>query len=137
MKRTALLTLLVAATLAALPACTYTPGSATDDPLPMSQYPQITVSGDDLLHETKLAEPPAVSVGDYRPMSVTVALRLEDHTDEKVQYRFLFFDERRVPLDIDPGWKYTVLRGREKTYLQGSALDTTAVNWQLEVRPTK
>ena len=127
-----LIPLLVAALLATA-ACQYRPGEAEVDPLPVEAYPEITVSGV-LEGQTLVAETPNVQRGDNVPLSVSLPLRLKNRDNIPVQYRFIFTDRSGRPLDIDPGWKYTTLRGRERTYLLGSATDTNANDWQLQVR---
>jgi hypothetical protein len=122
--------------LSAVAGCTYAPGKAEVDPLSVEAYPQITVSGV-LEGNTFLAEPPVVQRGDNRPLSISVPLRLAIREEIPVQYRFIFTDQAGRPLDIEPGWTYTVMRGRERTYLAGAASDTTAADWQLQVRESK
>ena len=127
------LILLIAVTLLTSTACKYRPGEAEVDPLSVEAYPEITVSGV-LEGQTLLAEPPNVQRGDNVPLSISVPLRLKNRDNIPVQYRFIFTDRSGRPLDIDPGWKYTTLRGRERTYLLGSATDINANDWQLQVR---
>ncbi len=119
--------------LLATAACKYRPGEAEVDPLSVEAYPEITVSGV-LEGQTLLAEPPNVQRGDNRPLSISVPLRLRSRDVVKVQYRFLFTDRSGRPLDNDPGWHFATIRGREKVYLLGSAMDTNANDWQLQVR---
>lgn len=128
--------LLALALLTPLAACKYEPGQAEVDPLSVEAYPQITVSGS-MVGQTFLSEPPIVTQTDQKPLQVTVPLRLKQEEELSVQYRFLFRNAAGVPLDLDPGWKYTVIRGREKTWMQGTAKDTSAKDWQLEVRESK
>jgi hypothetical protein len=56
----------------------------------------------------------------------------------RVQYRYLFMDAQGRPVERNEvGWKYQVLPPGVERFLEGNALDTTAVNWRLEIRPAQ
>lgn len=113
------------------------PGSAQVDPLPGDQYPKIAaldglsrwiaVSGFE-------AEPPTAT----RPIQITTSVRaMTDGQELNVQYRYMYFDNRNSPLNPNPDWQYVRLPSRAQVFLRGSAMDTSAVDWRLEIRPAR
>lgn len=113
------------------------PGSAQVDPLPGDQYPKIaaleglskwiSVSGFDV-------EPAAPT----RPIQITTAVRaMTDGPELNVQYRYVYFDNRSSPINPNPDWQYVRLPSRAQVFLRGSAMDTSAVDWRLEIRPAR
>ncbi len=110
------------------------PGAAEPDPLPASAYPQIAALGG--LDGYLAYDKPVVNRPADRPMNVSVPIRLKSDAGLKTQYRFIFFDQNGRPLEPDPTWQFTFLPARAQAFLEGSALDTDAVDWRLEVRPS-
>ncbi len=123
----------VAGLMVVLAGCGSTaPPAANIDPYSGQAYPNITV-------EPKL-QPwivfrPAV-VEKSEAMRVTVPIRLATTTQNPiaVQYKFTFKDGNGVPLRVQSDWKYLQLEPNMLRDLQGSALDSNAADWYLEIR---
>jgi hypothetical protein len=121
---------------AGLPACdtVKAPGSAQPDPLPPVMYPKIEAA-EGLSGFLKFDEPKITSES---PLGVSVPIRAAtDFEDLNVQYRFIFFDVKGVPIDPDRPWKYTKLASRRQEFLMGNALDSNAKDWRLQIRPAR
>lgn len=134
---------LLIAALAAASACSSNksavlpPGGAQMDPLPGDQYPKveaaeglsryIVVSGAEVTPATATA-----------PMSVIVAIRSQTEYQEiEAQYRFFFFDENNRPLQTQPDWRRVRLPSRSQVFLEGGAMETSARDWRLQIRPAR
>ena len=101
------------------------PAAKTTDAWPRSS-PSVPVVADEALNC-----PPSA-------LKVTVALRDErDDKERRIQYRFFFFDERGIPENNNPDWRYKELPRRAAIYVDGNALDKDAVDWRLELRPAR
>ena len=109
-----------------------TPHAGRVDLVTADEYPPITVL-DDLSWKLVFGQP-IVDQGDKRPLNVTVPVRVVNDSGIAVQYRFEFLDELGRPLQPDMQWRYVQLPGRNQRFLEGSALDTAAVDWRFEVR---
>ncbi len=110
------------------------PGEPNPDPVAYANYPQIATL--ERLHRyivvSKVIEDPGP------PLSVTSVVRAKTRTDEwDVQYRYFFLDEAGRPLEADPDWRFMHLPARTQMYMEGNALDSTAVDWRLEIRPAR
>ena len=57
--------------------------------------------------------------------------------ETNVQYRFLFFDHSGRPVGPDPAWQQIYLPARAQEFVTGTALAKEAVDWRLEVRPSR
>ncbi|MGQ0628613.1 MAG: hypothetical protein ACT4PL_11000 [Phycisphaerales bacterium] len=111
------------------------PGSVQGDPLPATLYPKIAVL-EGLQGFIVMGTEPRVNVGP--PMGVTCALRAKTDFEElSVQYRYIFFTSAGVPLNNNPDWQYQRMQSRVESFFSGNALDRTAVDWRLEVRPAR
>lgn len=135
--------LLAAASLAAVLAAgcktdtVKAPGSAGVDQLPSDQYPKVEATGG-LSPYIVISGANVTDGTPTRPMSVVSAVRSTWDKDVlNVQYRYFFFDERNTPLDTDPDWRFVKLPPRSQVYLEGSALDTNARDWRLQIRPAQ
>jgi len=115
--------------------CDWAPKGAVSDPLPATEYPQVAAFGD--VADDLAVNQPVVRHGPIPPMSVSVPVRLLRDSDARVQYRFIFFDDRGQPIRPEMDWRFEQLMGRARTYLSGSALDPGAVDWRLEVRDAR
>lgn len=110
------------------------PGRIDADPLPCEDYPQIAVLEglEGWLGAGKIVEEPGP------PMTVTVPVRaLTDDDELNIQYRFLFLDEKGVPLNRDPDWHDMRMPSRAQVFMRANALDSTASMWRLEIRPAR
>jgi len=128
---------LIAAALLLLAGCqrSYAPAGARPDPIHDEAYPQVvTMYG---LAGKIAMDQPVIEYADDRPMSVTVPVRHLSDGDAHVQYRFLFFGPNGKPLNDDPAWQYQLMPPRGRVYLSGAATETTAVDWQCEIRPNR
>lgn len=113
------------------------PGSAGVDPLPADQYPQAEVTGG-LSPYLVISGANITPSTDAKPMSVVSAVRSTwDKNVLNVQYRYFFFDEHHTPLDPDPDWHFAKFPPRSQVYLEGFAMDTTARDWRLQIRPAQ
>lgn len=119
--------------------CTNTPKSAGTDRMSPDEYPQVVVESGRLIAPNELNKrivlhgEPVVQRDPFR-----VAVILRHHATGKtryVQYRFRFFDANGVMLDNDPDWHYLELPPRARQQVRGVALDSSAVDWELEIRP--
>lgn len=107
------------------------------DLLPLEDYPQIVVTSN---LQKWLAFSPATVVpsSEKQPMSVQVPVRsLYDKGQLRIQYRFEFLDEKGLPVGPPPGYRFAVLEPRLLVYLEGNAMETSAVDWRLVVRPAR
>jgi uncharacterized protein YcfL len=110
------------------------PGAARPDPLPSAAYPQIVAA--EGLSGYIAYDAPKVSA--TKPMEVTVPVRaLTDNQDLNIQYRFSFFDQNGVPLHENPDWRTIKLPSRNQRFLSGFAREQSAVDWRLEIRPSR
>ena len=119
-----------------LGACNNTPPPrpARIDPVLLESYPRIYFQGE-LYDRLAYAAPIVVSSID-KPMKVTVPLRVTTKDQLNVQYRFEFYDADGVPLQPkQEGWRFIHLPQMARHYIQTSAMDTTAVDWRLVIRP--
>ncbi len=110
------------------------PSSAKIDQLLPEQYPKLVIEDPGLAK--LLAVTPGKVVVDRtpdRPISVSVPIRsLADNT-MRVQYRYLWLDEKGR--EIRRGeWIRDSFAPRIERQLQGSAVDMKSVDWRLEVR---
>lgn len=133
--------LMLAALAGAIGGCqndkTIAPGSAGIDPLPADQYPKVEVAGG-LSPYIVISGANVEPTTDTRPISVTSAIRSTWDKDVlNVQYRYFFFDEKNTPLDTDPDWRFMKVPPRSQVFLKGSAMDTTARDWRLQIRPAQ
>ncbi len=111
----------------------FTPGA---DQLPKNQYPKVVVEVA-LARWLVVSEPIVAPAPNGGPLTVNVPLRLTSVTPNqfaRVQYRYIFLDAAGVPLRTQSDWKYIRLEPRNQVFLQGNALDTTAVDWRLEIQ---
>lgn len=124
------------AALLVLPACVSTaPPAAGPDPVSQQLQPQVLAQGE---FEGKLVTSRATVVRtENGAMSVSVPVRTRLQKDARAQYRFTFFDDRGRALRPEPDWQYTVLPARTQMILEGTALQTEAADWRLEVRPAR
>lgn len=110
------------------------PGTSLPDPLPAEYYPQIEAA--EGLQGFIVHSKPVVS--NDRVLSVTVPLRAAtEYEDLKIQYRYVFFDKAGKPVGDEPSWRFTKLASRRQEFLSGNALDSTAVDWRLQLRPAR
>jgi len=113
---------------------TMPPGEVLPDPISHRAYPQqVALEG---LESYVVSGESTVQASQDQPLSVEVPLRAVSNKELSVQYRFLFFDKDRRLLKPQMQWRYTTLT-RAQQFVRGSALDTRAVDWRLEVRPAR
>ena len=109
------------------------PPQGRGDPLLRQNYPNVTV-GDELDEWLYIGDITVVPGGNVEPLSVTVPVRLAWDEGREIQYRFFFMDQFGRPLKRDPLWKYTSLPPRTQVFLMGNPMETTAVEWRLEIK---
>lgn len=109
------------------------PASAGQDMLSIDAYPKITV--DPPLNKYIVTHGPIVD-SSREIMRVVVPIRATTNSVEpNVQYRFLFYDANGIELRQQTGWRMVQLPVRTEVQLAGNALDNTAADWRLEIRP--
>ena len=111
------------------------PPSPRGDPLSGAYPTNVAIDGlsDDLVVDTPIVTP---STPD-RPMNVVVPVR--SVTDKKLalQYQFIFMDDRGRPLRPMGGWQYITVEPKLQIFMEGSALNTAAKDYRLEIRPNR
>lgn len=111
------------------------PPAGMHDPLPLEAYPRITAL--EGLSPWLLFEEPIVDASTAdRPLRVTVPVRLGYDRPRDVQYAYQFFDANGRLL-VERQWRFVHLEPRTVFHFEGSALETSAVDWRLEVRPAR
>jgi hypothetical protein len=109
------------------------PGSGRSDPLPHESYPQIAAL--EGLDKWVYFDRPVIDKGGS-VIKVTVPARAAtDGQELNVQYRFFWLDASGRPLDNTPDWHYQRMPSRSQVFFEGNALDKTAEDWRLEIRP--
>jgi hypothetical protein len=113
------------------------PPAGRADRLSPEQYPRAVAL--ERLDRVLRFGPPIVDRSEEgRPMRVSQPVRNLDRRELNVQYRFEFQDESGRPLKTNSGWAYKTLTGsRVETMLEATALEDTAADWRLEVRPAR
>ena len=54
-----------------------------------------------------------------------------------VQFRYEYFDRHGRPLESNQGWRFQRVDALAQVFLDGNALETTAWDWRLHVRPAR
>lgn len=122
--------------LAALTGCqdpVMPPHAGRPDLLPAEHYPQIAVTNEPL-NKFLLFAKPNVQNEPGRPMSVSVPVRLAEEYAVNVQYKFEFYDPNGRLMEPEMDFVYKRMPSRVMVYMDGAALDTSAVDWRLIVR---
>lgn len=112
------------------------PPTAMADPM---EYPQIVVSPD-LARWIAVDRPIVSGMGeDDGPLTVSVPTRTLTSRGEsiRVQYRFIFLDERGRPVHPEGDWRYERMSSRVQKFFEGNALDERARDWRLEIRTAR
>lgn len=112
------------------------PPSPIADPM---EYPQITLSPD-LARWIAVDRPIVTGMGeDDGPLAVTVPVRTLTSRGEsiRVQYRYIFLDDRGRPVHPEGDWKYERMASRVQKFFEGNALDERATDWRLEIRTAR
>ena len=136
LKHTLALALLTALLAACTPNPATPPPAGMADMLPSRDYPQIVATSG--LQPFLAFDRPNVQVAPDRPMSVVTGVRNLDPLAVRVQYRYLFFDRTGRPIGQPMDFQFASLPGNGvQTFLSGSALDTNAADWRLEVRSAR
>lgn len=124
------------ACLAGLTACdtVRAPAGPGLDQLPTENYPKVYINPPTLA-KVMVITPGTVVVDTPadRPMSVTVPLRSIADNSMRVQYRFLWFDDKGRPVR-EGEWIAEMFAPRVERRLQGNAIDLKSRDWRLEVR---
>lgn len=135
--RVAALLLAVALAGVVLPGCRHKkPTAAPADPVARANYPHsITIRG---LEKVIVAGEPVVEPAtEHKPMRVTVPVRNTDRKVVYTQYLFEFFDAKGQPLRQTGSWQYLVIQPNMQVFMQGYAVDTSATDWRLTIRPAR
>ncbi len=54
-----------------------------------------------------------------------------------MQWRYIFLDGKGRRLQSEPDWQFSYLPSRTPVELRGNALDKSAADWQLQIRPAR
>jgi uncharacterized protein YcfL len=98
-------------------------------------YPQIAVL--DKLGEYIAYSSPTVTSSPTQPLHVSVPIALKSDKEVNAQYKFEFFKADGRPAQPQMDWAYIKLPARAQVFLEGKALDTSANNWRLLIRPAR
>lgn len=112
------------------------PPAVGGDPVPMANDPRIVAH--DGLDGFIVASDPVVDrePGGLLRVSVPVRVIMDDGVI-RVQYRFLYQDEKGLPLRPEEQWRYLVLPARTLVTMDSSAMSTRAVDWRLQIRSAR
>lgn len=136
LKRSLLMTMMGLAMIAGCDEV-HAPRAIGADKLAPGQYPR-NVAVDEHLNEALVAGATIVNDGSKdQPMSVSQPVRNIKDFPLNIQYQFTFLDTSGKPIEGGGGWRYVTLEPRVERFLQGAALDTSAVDWRLTVRAAK
>ncbi|NJL30228.1 MAG: hypothetical protein HC898_00595 [Phycisphaerales bacterium] len=106
------------------------------DPLLIGDYPNVVVL-EGLRDKLVVAQPVITRSVNGRPLAVAVPVRRTSWTgDIPIQYRFEFYDADMRPLEPMPDWQVMTM-SQAQVLLRGNALDDTAANWRLVLRPAR
>jgi len=107
------------------------------DQLPSGQYPHIVMESKDLQKGIVFGQAVVDPSTDSKPMRVTQPARNVANYPINVQYRFEFSDAVGRPLKSNLGWRFMNMPSRQEVFFEGPAMDTTATDWRLVVRPAR
>ena len=118
-------------------ACQNQPLPPSSDPmtLPFPATDQVLRLGD-LGPKLRVDHPTVIDARD-RPLTVSVPVKSVVDYDLKVLYKYQFYDVDGRRLSPEAGWTYLTLVAQAPVFFEGSALDDSAVNWRLIIRPSK
>lgn len=77
---------------------------------------------------------PVVQRGVFQPIHVAIPVRAAYDQPQRIEYRFEYFDSTGRPLRPSMDWRYILIPVRGQRVMEGSAVDTAAVDWRLELR---
>lgn len=112
------------------------PPGVRGDPLPEGAYPKnvaIEGLGEGIVAGRGIVQPGTADT----PLRVTVPVRSISSKPLNVQYRFEFFDAQGRTLRSSPGWHFVHIDPRTEVQLDAAALETSAVDWRLTLRPAR
>ena len=125
--------------LAAFPGCETdrkAPPTPSLDPTPIESYPRV-VALDGLGPFLGVSAPTV----DRSTAAMRVTVPVRSLTDEgellRVQYRFVFLDDRGRPVEPEESWRYVVIPWRTQVFMDSNALTSDAVDWRLEIRSAR
>lgn len=98
------------------------------------EYPQVVVEYG--LREYITIAEPRVDKGEILKVTVPTRLLADEDEQARIQYRFIFFNDRGVPLRDQPDWRYLQLEPRSQVFLSANSTDT-ASEWRLEIRSNR
>jgi hypothetical protein len=113
--------------------CQTRPKPAGEEPISSSRYPRVVVMGS--LEGRVVAGDPVVQRDPDVPLHVTVPVRMNRDRRVASEYRFIFLDVAGRPVDPPMQWRWTPLTIAQ-SFVEGSSLDPSAVDWRLELRPS-
>lgn len=109
------------------------PPAGYGDPVHGANYPRVVML--DGLQQWVVNDAPRIT----REGTLDVAMAIRNVSDREInaQYRFRFLDGTGVPVGPEPEWQYVRLPVKAREFIRASALDTRALDWELQVRPAR
>ena len=135
-KLTTFLLSLIAISMFAAVGCSTAPPAGVGDEVNVGEYPKI-VAAEGLHKGVVFSQPVVERPTELRPMRVSVPVRATTNYPLNVQYRFTFFDIEGREMRNNQGWRFMNLPSKVGMTMDGVALDTSAVDWRLTVRPAR
>lgn len=113
------------------------PPGSLEDPLPVSQYPNINVHRP--LTQFILVADPVMTRDSMGTLRIDTPIRANTRPNEdmNIQYKYQFLDELGRVLEPEPAWQYMRLEPTLQYYLSGNAMDSRAADWRLEIKPAR
>jgi uncharacterized protein YcfL len=105
------------------------------DHIPLERYPKITAPAE--LARYLAVSDTKVEVGDVMRVTTPVRLISKPGQWSKVQYRYIFLDDRGIPVRSQPEWQPVTLEPQQQVFLTQNSLDSNARDWRLEIRPQR
>lgn len=109
------------------------PPAGYGDPVHGANYPRVVML--DGLQQWVVYDAPRVT----REGTLDVAMAIRNVSDREInaQYRFRFLDGSGVPVGPEPEWQYVRLPIKAREFIRATALDSRALDWEVQVRPAR
>lgn len=115
---------------------TVLPPATGADPVPLDNDPRIVAL--DGLDQFLVVSDPIIDQEPDGLLRVSVPARvIMEEGVIRVQYRFLFLDERGFTLRPEEQWRYLVMPARTLVSMESISLSTRAKDWRLQIRSAR
>ncbi|MCX5658446.1 MAG: hypothetical protein NTW19_01835 [Planctomycetota bacterium] len=112
------------------------PDAGRADMMPPGTYPR-NVMMDGVGEGVVLGEATVTAGTADKPIKIQQPVRNILDYPINIQYHFEFFDASRRLVGPDAGWVFKALPPKAEVFLEGSALQTTATDWRLQIRSAR